>query len=236
MFSDLLSVEAKRLNLKAGNDVLTRLTDGSERAKDDLEDKLFAKYTARVQLKSPEFRNSISIDGSPFLGDKNAKVTVVVFSDLQCPHSKRAQPVLDEVAAEFSKRVKLVFKNFPLTPVHPNAFRAAQAALAAQEQGKYFEYVNVLFKNQDALDDEHLVKYAGDLGLNTKLFSEGLASGKFAPKVKNDVEEGERVQVPGTPFVFVNGYRIYSPTRRVLRQVIKQMLMVTSRTHLTTRR
>ena len=224
MFADLLLIEAKELSLKSGDDVISKLTDGSQRAKDDLEDKLFAKYDAKIILTRPELQNDFSIDGAPFRGDPNAPVTIVMFSDLQCPHCAAQEPILEDVAAEFGKSVKLVVKNFPLTAVHDKAFRAAEAAMAADEQGKYWEYTKVIFKNQDTLDDERLVKFAGDLGLDTRLFSEALTRSKFAWKVNKDLEEGNRIQILWTPTVFVNGYRISSPTRRVLREVIRQIL------------
>ena len=96
-------------------------------------------------------------------------------------------------------------RDFPLTTLHPNAFRAALAAYAANEQGKFFEYTEILYKNQSALDDASLSKYAATLGLNVKRFELDLSSENAVATVKKDMADGESYGITGTPTIFING-------------------------------
>jgi len=132
--------------------------------------------TVVVFLKQPEppvF--DIAIVDSPWKGGANAPVTIVEFTDYECPSCAATQPVLEEVAKEFGDRVKLVVRSFPLGQ-HTHAFKAAEAAEAAREQGKYWEYAALLFANQKALEVDNLKQYAGQLALDRKKFDAALDS------------------------------------------------------------
>src|SRR3989304_9730917 len=134
----------------------------------------------------------LSVDGAPFKGDKNAKVTLIEFSDFQCPFcALYVNQTLPQIENDYIKtgKVKYVFKDFPLS-IHQNAPKAAEAALCAGEQGKYWEMHDLLFKNQKALGPDNLSSYAKDLALDTSKFKECLDSGKYAAKIKKDMEEG----------------------------------------------
>jgi len=119
--------------------------------------------------------------------------------------------------------VKLVARSYPLDQ-HKHAFKAAEAAEAAREQGKYWEYVAVLFKNQTALEIDKLKEYAGQLGLDRKKFDAALDSGKFADAVKRDLAEGDKIGVDSTPTVFINGKRALDKSREVLKSAIEAAL------------
>jgi protein-disulfide isomerase len=114
-------------------------------------------------------------------------------------------PVVEEVLKSYGPRVHFVMRNFPLTTVHPNAYNAAQAAEAAKAQGKFWEYIDVLFKNQTTLDRDSLKKYATQVGLDRKQFDADFDSGKYEPVVRHDLEEGEGYGIDSTPTIFING-------------------------------
>jgi protein-disulfide isomerase len=144
-------------------------------------------------------------------GKDDAKVTVVAFSDFQCPFCSKAAAVTTEIKKKYSESVRFVFRHFPL-PFHSNAHLAAQAALAAGAQGKFWEYHDVLFRNQQALGRDALEKYADQLALDMSTFKKALDEKTFAAIVDADIELGNKVVVKGTPTMFINGERAADPT------------------------
>lgn len=155
--------------------------------------------------ESPAF--TIATDDQPAKGAANALVTIVAFSDFECPSCAQQHPVLERIVSEFGNRVRLVMRDFPLSQ-HENARKAAEAAEAAREQGKYWEYASVLFRNQSALGVDKLRQYASELGLDRKRFDASLDSGKFAEKVQRDVIDGHKLGINGTPTLYINGKRV----------------------------
>lgn len=137
-------------------------------------------------------------------GNPQAKVTIIEFSDFQCPFCGRAEPTLKQIFETYGDQVKLVYKNYPL-PFHEYAQDAAIAALCAKDQGKFWEYHDTLFENQESLKITDLKKYASDLGLKTQDFNTCLDNKKYKDWVQVDMTEGNRVGVSGTPTFFING-------------------------------
>jgi protein-disulfide isomerase len=135
---------------------------------------------------------------------KHAKVTIVEFSDFQCPFCGRVEPTIDQVMQNYGKDVRVAFKELPL-PMHNNAHAAAEAALAAKAQGKFWEMHDVMFKNQQALSRADLEKYAAQIGLNVDKFKADLDSGKWKQKVDAEMQEGNKIGANGTPNFFING-------------------------------
>jgi protein-disulfide isomerase len=156
---------------------------------------------------APEGKQNIKLGDAPVKGPSGAKVTVVAFSDFQCPFCSRAVPVMKQIEDEYKGKVKIAFKQLPL-PFHDKAHLAAEAALAANEQGKFWQYHDKLFANQQALDRPNLEKYAEELGLNMSKFKAALDSGKFKDKVDADAKEGAAVGATGTPTFFINGTKV----------------------------
>ncbi len=144
-------------------------------------------------------------------GPENAKVTVVEFSDFQCPYCSRAATAVDQIKAKYGDKVRFVFRQFPL-PMHENARGAAEAALAANAQGKFWEFHDKLFQNQGKLTRDGLEEFAKEAGLNVPEFKKALDAKTFAPDVDADVKLGESVAVQGTPTMFINGARVANPT------------------------
>jgi protein-disulfide isomerase len=137
-------------------------------------------------------------------GKSDAPVAVVEWADFECGHCAHMWPVLEEALKPYGDRVRYVFLNFPL-PSHEFAGKAAEAAASARAQGRFFEYADLLFRNQTALDVASLKKYAADAGLDTARFSADLDGGRFAVEVLLERRSGLRAGVFGTPAVFVNG-------------------------------
>jgi protein-disulfide isomerase len=173
----------------------------------------------------------------PILGDEKAKVTIVEFSDFQCPFCKR---YIDETHEQLKEKyidtgkVKFTFRHYPLTSIHPNAQVAHEASECANEQGKFWEYHDLIFAQQDTWSPQtlsdatiSLVGYAGELGLNTDQFKSCVETEKFKQAVEADLEAGTQVQVDGTPAFFVNGYRLvgaqpFSEFERVIEEELKK--------------
>ena len=139
-------------------------------------------------------------------GDFNAPVTLVEFSDFECPYCEKHFPTLSRILDDYPGKVRLVYKHFPLANLHPNAQKAAEASECADEQGKFWEYHDKLFAGQPAgFSLDKFKQWAKDLGLKTDQFDNCLDSGKYAQKVRTDAQEGQQKGVQGTPATFVNG-------------------------------
>ncbi|MEE9383826.1 MAG: thioredoxin domain-containing protein [Nannocystaceae bacterium] len=144
---------------------------------------------------------------APAFGPADAKVTLVEFSDFQCPYCSKAAETVHQVQEKYGDKVRLVFRQFPLS-FHANAHGASQAALAAHQQGKFWQYHDLLFANQSALTREDLEKYAEQLNLNMGPFRKALDSETYKEAVDGDLELGKLVAVNGTPTIFLNGKRV----------------------------
>ncbi len=166
--------------------------------------------SSTTQSTSSSAQINVAIDDDAVKGDSNAPVTMIEFSDYECPFCGRYfQQTYPQIVKEYvdAGKVKIVFRDFPLS-FHENAQKAAEAAECAGEQGKYWEMHDRLFKNQDALEVNSLKQYAKELGLNTKTFDNCLDSGKMASEIQKDFEDGQDAGVSGTPAFFINGISI----------------------------
>jgi len=158
-----------------------------------------------VKPESPVF--SISTTDQPSLGKADAPVTIVAFTDYQCPSCAAMHPELERLVKEYGDKVRLVTRDFPLSQ-HAEAFKAAEAAEAARDQGKYWEYSQILLHNQSALTVDKLKAYASELALDRTKFDSALDSGKFAESVQRDIDDGMKLGINGTPAIFINGRRV----------------------------
>jgi protein-disulfide isomerase len=163
--------------------------------------------SVRVLLDPP--RATIPVGAAdPALGSSSAKVTIVEFSDFQCPFCLRASPTLKQVRQTYGDKVRIVWKDFPLTQIHPQAFKASEAGHCAGEQGKFWEYHDKLFASQQALQPESLKQYAKDMGMDAAKFDACLDSAKYAERVRDGVSAGAQLGVNSTPTLYVNGRRL----------------------------
>jgi protein-disulfide isomerase len=174
---------------------------GQQKARADYFNKLEDKY--KVEKKLEPLRVEVATTG-PTKGPATAPVTIVEFSDFQCPFCGRLTPELKQVEEKYGDKVRIVFRQYPL-PFHQYAQKAAEASLCAADQGKFWEMHDALFANQQALAVEQLKAKAAELGLNAEQFNSCLDSGKQAATIQADMKEGTSVGVNGTPAMFING-------------------------------
>jgi protein-disulfide isomerase len=177
--------------------------------------------TKRYRTATAKF---IDVAEAPMKGSPNAKVTLVEFADYECPHCKRFQPVLRQILDEFHGEVKLYFKHYPL-PQHTNARLAAEAAVAAQKQGKFWQFEDKLWVNQDSLSPAEMEKYAKESGLDVSKFRQDLDSKAVKERVQKDRVDGSTLGLSSTPTLYING-REFTDNRDTesLREWIKEEL------------
>lgn len=160
---------------------------------------------------TPDKQQKIVEGAVAVFGPDDAKVTLVEFSDFQCPYCSRAAKATKELKGKYADKIRFVFRQFPLS-FHQQAHLAAQAALAAAAQGKFWEYHDLLFENQKALSRSDLEKYATQVKLNMKEFKEALDKQTYKKAVDEDIKIGGEVAVRGTPTLFINGERASNPS------------------------
>lgn len=164
------------------------------------------------------------VDSGHVKGGENAKVTIVEFSDFQCPACGAMYPVLKRIESEYGDKIKFVYRHFPLTSIHPFAEKAAEASECAALQGKFWEYHDKLFENQKNLEVSELKQYAVGLSLDFGQFNKCLDSGDMVSKVAKDGADAKSLGSTGTPTFFINGYRYSGMAYEQLKQVIDREL------------
>ena len=171
-----------------------------------------------------EHAYTIPVGKSPVKGPTDASVTIVEFSDYQCPFCARSEPLIQQALAAYPTQVRLVYKHFPLVAIHPQAMNAALAAAAAQRQGKFWEMHDILFANQRALAPEQIREYARQIGLDMAKFEADLQSDEVKALVQEDSQLAQRVGVRGTPTIFVNGKLLQNRSLDGFKQAIDPLL------------
>ncbi len=184
-----------------------RVTAYMERMrKSERQTELYAELKEKhgVRITLDPFRLEVSPDDDPSKGPADAVVTIVEFADFQCGFCGRSRPTTDEVLAAYPDTVRFVYRDYPI-PKHPKAARMAEGANCSGDQGKYWEYYDILFDNPRKTTDEDLKAHAETLQLDTAAFNECLDSNKHADEVAKDMEDAAAVGVTGTPAFFING-------------------------------
>ncbi len=198
-----------------------------------------AKYLARLVLEGNDDSTieeqfatrygkdkavSLETEGAPVLGAAMAPVTIVEFSDFECPFCGRAAPVLHDAVDEFAGKVRLVFLHYPL-PMHEHALPAAKAAVAAQKQGKFWEMHDKLFENQRDLGEAQIRELAKEIGLDMKKFEADWTAEETEAKVMADRAKGRKAGVDSTPTIYINGREYpYDESRESLHAYIREEL------------
>lgn len=162
-------------------------------------------------IQGPPLAMPVSEDRDHILGPPNAPVTLVEYGDFECPHCGQAHYVLNDLMDQVDDQVRLVYRHFPLTQIHPHSQRAAEASEAAGAQGEFWDMHDMLFENQEALDDYDLVLHAQALGLDLPRFRRELLQGAYTARVREDFHSGIHSGVNGTPTFFLNGRRYDAP-------------------------
>lgn len=155
-------------------------------------------------------------------GNSNAPIELVEYGDYQCPHCGRAYPIVKNIQGRFGDSLKFVFRNFPLTKIHPQAKIASVATEAAARQGKFWEMHDIIFENQKRLHNTAIMEYAGQVGLDLQQFTRDLDDAELIRKVEADFENGLRSGVNATPTFFINGEKYaYTWDEETLEQYIR---------------
>ena len=171
----------------------------------------------------PETQTIVSIDGGAIKGDKNAKVTLVEFTDYQCPFcSRHMRDTFPQIENDYIKTGKILYvlREFPLESIHPNAYKAAEAANCSGEQSKYWEMHDRLFSNQNTLGAPELPNHAQAVGLDAAKFKACLDSGKYTAKVRKDLNDAQKYGVTGTPTFFVGLTDPKSSDVKAIRKIV----------------
>jgi protein-disulfide isomerase len=173
-----------------------------QQEKDALLDQLRKQQPLTVMLVAP--RIDVKSAGHPELGAKDAPITIVEFSDFQCPFCGRAEPTLKQVREKYGDKVRLVYMDFPLS-IHDHSIDAASAGRCAGEQGKFWEFHDAMFADQSKLKPDDLKAEAKKLGLDTAKFDQCFDTGKYKPAIESDMAQGHDLGIDGTPAFYVNG-------------------------------
>jgi protein-disulfide isomerase/Skp family chaperone for outer membrane proteins len=178
-----------------------------ERSRAQFENMLISRLRREYGVKSylEPIRVQINTAGFPSRGPADAPVTIVEFSDFECPYCGGLYPTLKQVEKNYPQQVRIVYRQFPLANIHPHAQKAAEASLCANDQQKFWEFHDSMFTNQRELSVPDLKQRAVDLKMDTQTFNQCLDSGRHAADVQADIQEGARNGVTGTPAMFING-------------------------------
>lgn len=233
LVNSMIQAEAKAQNTDASTIIAKELTnkmvDYTDEERQRLErtfiSGLYSKYKAKILYQAPESPlQNVSADDDPSIGPADAPVTVIMFSDFQCPTCSATHPRLKEAIAAFPGKVRFVVRDFPLESIHDHSLDAAKAAAAANMQGKFFEYIDILYKNQDSLDPASLKKYAAQIGLNVAQFDIDFNSEKTVAEIRKDLADGEILNITGTPTIFVNGRLVHELSVDSFKSAIEKAL------------
>jgi protein-disulfide isomerase len=161
-----------------------------------------------VAVHFQPFRLTFDNGNAPSMGKPGAPVTLVEFSDFQCPFCNRFAPTLKQVNEKYGDKVHVVYRQYPIPSLHPFAFKAAEASLCANEQGKFWQLHDAMFGDQSKLSIKDLKQRAADMGMDTKKFNTCLDTGRYVEQVQKDMQDGVKVGITGTPAVFINGVEL----------------------------
>ena len=198
-----------------------RYEEASERLRQRLEEE------RNVAVFFEPYRVPLDNEGAPALGPADAAVTMTEFSDFQCPYCGGFFPTVKRLEKDFQDELRIVYRQFPLN-IHPFAQKAAEASLCAEDQGRFWEMHDLMFQEQDKLSVADLKEKAARLGMDPEAFDDCLDSGKYVESVQEDVKEGNRVGIEGTPAIFLNGLPLpggavsYEVAARAIQEAIER--------------
>ncbi len=186
----LLSVLIYKITTIQGNQNLTQIEQQSQ----------------NPTLSSTTF--DVSVDDDPGLGNINASISIIEFSDFQCPFCKLAEPTIKTLMEKYPDQLHFTYRDFPLQSIHSQAFLAAEAANCSIDQDKYWEFHDALFLIQDDLSIDNILKSANNIGLDQNKIKLCIESGKYKEEINKDIADGKSYTVSATPTFFINGYKI----------------------------
>lgn len=176
-----------------------------------------------LYLLWPSSKNVLILEKgiNPGIGDLSSNITIIEFSDFQCPACKKAEPVIKEILQNYN--VSFYYRNFPLS-MHSNSIIAAEAAECANEQNRFWEYHDILFENQDKLDEDSLKKYAKELEMNETKFNSCIEGRKYKSAVQKDLNDAISLKLKGTPTFFINSEEIFGADKDLMiKKIIEEL-------------
>ena len=182
------------------------------------------KRTFKVTTYLDPIRKDVATAGYPARGPANAPVTVVEFADFECPFCGALYPTMKQVEKNYADKIRLVYRQFPLTNMHPHAQKAAEASLCANDQRRFWDFYDSLFSDQSKLEIRDLKQRAQTMGLNMSTFNTCLDSGKQADTIQKDRDDARKLGVSGTPTLFINGRLVTGRSYAEIREVIEDEL------------
>jgi protein-disulfide isomerase len=201
--------EANKARISGGGDQLMQQI--REYLAQRRRDQVYATFTAKlrhdykVENYLEPLRSTVATQGFPTMGPTTAPVTIVEFSDFECPFCGAQFPIMKKIEADYAGRIRVVYRQMPLMNLHPHAEKAAEASLCANDQQKFWELHDAMFQDNKNLDVNQLKQKASVLKLDLQAFNACLDSSKYADAVTKDVREGARLGITGTPAMFING-------------------------------
>ena len=191
-------------DLEARNQVVQVLSQREKQQRSqELRQVLFAEAGVEILIQPPRVEVAVA-DGTPSRGPVDAPIVMIEYTDFQCPYCTRVQPTLDAIMKRYDGQIRHVFKHLPL-PMHTEAQLAGAASLCAQDQGKFWEYHDWLFANQRTLSRDSMVAQAGELGMDTEVFTSCIDGGQYLAVVRSDMAEANSFGITGTPGFLING-------------------------------
>jgi len=221
-----LPVHASELSeLKEMQKQILQRLDAQDKVLNDIKTKLNTMPAGggRPQL-DPNKVYQIPLGNAAIRGPKNAPVTLVEFSDFQCPFCAQTSPTIDELLKAYPKDVRFVYLQFPLEQIHPNAMPAAKASIAARNQGKFWEMHDELFKISKELTAQNIRQKAEELKLDLKKFDADIAAPETEKAVRDELAVGRTAEVSGTPTLFINGKRVMNRSVDGMKAMVDEAL------------
>jgi protein-disulfide isomerase len=185
----------------------------------------YSYTTALAALPLTTGTTDVTTTDDPSLGSSTAAVTIVEFADFGCPYSEESSHAVRELALQYPDDVRFIYRDFPLTDLHPIAQKAAEAGECAQDQGRFWEYHDKLYQNQSSLTEERLLEFADELNMNPFQFQACLDSGRYSQEVLDDLQDGVDAGVRGTPTFFINGNRIAGAIPKDILEAVIQKIV-----------
>lgn len=194
-----------------------------------MDDEVYLKSSKEktIQVIDVTFRHAIKTQDSPFKGKADAPVTIVEYTDFECPYCSRLQGMFDELLRHYPNEIKIVYKNYPLSS-HPNARKAATIVMAAHIKGDFWPIHDRIFENYRRLNDARLAHIRSEFGFDTPEFEELMNSKEVEAMINSDIAQGRSIGVTGTPTVYINGKRVKDKSFEGLKRAIDQALAVIS--------
>jgi protein-disulfide isomerase len=187
-------------------------------------EKLLSQSTNSNDQLSSIFVEGITNGSLPPLGKSSAKVTIIEFSDYQCPYCAEANEMINSIMDKYQNQILFFYRDYPLSEIHPKAYIGSLAARCANDQGAFWKMHDYIFSNQEKLDKQYLIDNVNQVGMNKEKFAKCLSSEEHKQDIQNDINDGKKYGVRGTPTFFINGYLVAGGDKNSITSIIEAQL------------